>query len=270
MEIYHPLAFLRNGWTHRRLILRLARRKIEARYRGSILGLIWVLIQPLLMLAIYAFVFGTVLGSRWPLAQVGDAPFALVLFSGMVLYSVFSECVNEAPNLMLANEIHIKQMRFPIEILPWVSLVAALFGFSINLALLVAFYFFAVGPPPLALLWIPLILAPLALMTLGVTWMFSWAGVFLRDLNQIAGILTTALLFLSPVFYTIERIPESLRPLYALNPFVPLIESFRGALFANRFPDNPGLLAVGAGAWAVAWLGYIGFMRTKKGFADVL
>lgn len=270
MEISRPFSFLRVGWRHRRLIVRLARRKIEARYRGSALGSSWTLLQPLLMLAVYTFVFGVVFQSRWQLDTGGQTPFALVLFAGMIFYGIFAECITEAPSLMLANQTYIKQMMFPIEILPWVSVVAALFSFAVNLALLAVFQVALQGPPPWTSLAAPLLLAPLLLLTLGMTWMFSAAGVFLRDLSQIAGVLATTALFLSPIFYPADRIPESFRPFYDLNPLVPMIEAFRAALFEGQLPDPRTLVALTALCWGVAWLGYVGFMRTRKGFADVL
>lgn len=270
MEIPSPFSFLRVGWRHRRLILRLARRKIETRYRGSMLGSLWTLLQPLLMLAVYTFVFGTVFQSRWQLEGSAQTPFALVLFAGMIFYSVFAECVTEAPTLMTSNQTYIKQVLFPIEVLPWVSLAAALFGFAVNMALLLVFLVALVGLPPGSALAAPLLLVPLLLLTLGASWMLSAAGVFLRDLSQIAGIFTTTLLFLSPIFYPAERIPEAFRPLYSVNPFVPLIEDFRAALFEGRLPDAGTLLLLTALGWAVAWLGCLGFLSTKKGFADVL
>jgi lipopolysaccharide transport system permease protein len=270
LEIPSPLSFLRVPWRHRRLIVRLARRRIQTRYRGSVLGSLWTLLQPLMMLAVYTFVFGTVFESRWQLADGAQTPFALVLFAGMIFYSIFAECVTEAPTLMTANQTYIKQVLFPIEILPWVSVAAALFGFAVNLALLVAFQIGSEGIPPATALAAPLWLVPLLLLTLGLGWLLSAAGVFLRDLSQIAGVLTTTLLFLSPIFYPAERIPEAFQPAYALNPLVPMIEGFRGALFEGRLPEARALLLATALGGAVAWLGFLGFVNTKKGFADVL
>lgn len=269
-KLNNPLAFVLSGWKHRDLVLRLARRRIETRYRGAALGVLWVWIHPLLMLAVYAFVFGAVFQSRWPLAQATDAPFALVLFSGLILYATFSECVVEAPGLMLANQVHIKQMQFPIEILPWVSFAGALFGFTVNAGLLLVFYVLLVGLPPGTALLAPLYLLPLSLWTLGVVWLLSSGGVYLRDLAQVAAVLTTALLFLSPIFYSAEQIPEALRPYYALNPLVPIVEGFRSVLFYGRVPSSPAILVTTFLGWGAAWLGYLGFMKTKKGFADVL
>src|SRR5690606_2998135 len=126
------------------------------------------------------------------------------------------------------------------------------------------------GVPPVAALAAPLWLVPLVLLTLGLSWLLSAAGVFLRDLSQVAGVLTTTLLFLSPIFYPAERIPEPFQPAYALNPLVPMVEGFRGALFEGRPPDLGALALVTALGWMVAWFGFLGFVNTKKGFADVL
>lgn len=270
LETPRPLSFLNAGWRHRRLILRLARRKIESRYRGSLLGSSWTLLQPLLMLAVYTFVFGAVFQARWGLQDETETPFALVLFAGMIFYGVFAECINEAPTLMTSNQSYIKQVLFPIEILPWVSLVAALFGFAVNLVLLFLFILVLTGPPPWTAVLAPLLMVPLLLLVVGLTWLLSAAGVFLRDLSQVAGVFTTALLFLSPIFYPADRIPDAFRPIYGLNPMVPLIEGFRGLLFAGRPPEPRAILFLLALGGVMAWLGYFGFMRTKKGFADVL
>jgi lipopolysaccharide transport system permease protein len=267
----HPFAFLQAGWVHRALIVRLARRKVEARYRGSLLGSLWAWIQPLLLLSVYTFVFAVVFEARWGLTEGGGlTPFALAAFAGMVYYGVFSECVNEAPNLLLANQAFIRQVRFPVEVLPWVTLVASLFGFAINLLLLVAFALLVLGRVPWTLALVPVVAVPLLLITLGVTWLLSSAGVFVRDLAQITGVATTALLFLSPVFYPASRIPESFQSIYSINPFATLIETFRGALFEGQLPDPAPLAGVAFAGWLVSWIGFLAFMKAKDGFADVL
>jgi homopolymeric O-antigen transport system permease protein len=268
---HHPLAFLRTGWKHRSLIVRLARRKVQARYRGSLLGSLWAWIQPLLLLSVYTFVFGLVFKTRWGTdSPAGATPFALAALAGMIYFTVFSECINEAPTLMIANQAFIRQVRFPVEVLPWVSLLASLFTFAVNLALLLVFEIFVRGRLPWTIVLVPGLVVPLLLLTLGATWALSSAGVFLRDLGQIAGVATTALLFLSPIFYPATRIPEQFQPYYRLNPFVTLIEAMRAALFEQHVPELAAVAAVGLVGWLVAWLGFLGFMKSKDGFADVL
>ena len=268
--MYQPHSFLWTGWKHRQLIARLTWRKIEARYRGSILGLLWTLLHPLMMLAIYTFIFSFVFKAKWYMPGGERAEFALFLFSGMIVYAIFAECVNEAPGLMLANQIYIKQLIFPTEILAWVSLATSLFGFFVNSLLLLIFYIAVLGNPPISSLWLPLLIAPVALATLGVIWFLSSIALFLRDIAHVVGVLTTALLFLSPIFYPSSVIPDRFRSYYYLNPFASILDMSKEALFHGAAPDWATLAAFTLGGWVVAWLGYIWFMKTKRTFADVL
>jgi lipopolysaccharide transport system permease protein len=273
MGIYQPFAFLRSGWKHRELIQTLARRKIELRYRGSQLGFLWTIINPLMLLAVYTFVFSFVFKSRWgasDAAHPATAEFSLYLFSGMILYSVFAECVNEAPGLILQNSDFVKQHIFPLETLPWVSLLATLFNFAVGMSILVVFFPFVLGVPPISLFYLPLILLPIVLLTLGTSWFLASLGVFLRDISQVVSVLTTALLFLSPIFYPVSRIPEQMRDVYNLNPFARIIEMSKGVIFHGSAPDWWSLAALCLGGWIVAWLGYVCFMKSKHGFADVV
>jgi lipopolysaccharide transport system permease protein len=266
-----PLSFVISGWRQRRLISQLTHARIDARYRGSMLGGLWVAVLPLLMLGIYTFVFAVVFRARWggPAAG-GDMPFALIIFSGLILFGVFSECVNEAPGLMHANQNYIKQVTFPSETLAWVTLLAALWRSAVSLLILLAFYRVAIGWPPLTSLCIPLAMLPVSLLTLGFVWLVSSLGVFVRDLAQLISVFTSALLFLSPIFYPISRVPAPLQRYLRLNPFSTILESSRQSLFEGQPPDWVALAAVTAVAWGVAWAGYAWFMRTKGGFADVL
>lgn len=265
-----PFAFLLCGWRHRRLIAQLARNRTQARYRGSLLGGFWVLALPLLMLGVYTFVFSVVLETRWSGPDVGPGHFPLLLFAGLILFNVFAECANEAPGLMQANQAYIKQVLFPSEVLAWVSLVTALWRCAASLGMLLAFYALVIGWPPLASAAGALALLPLAGLTLGSVWLLASLGVFLRDLSQVISVFTAALLFLSPVFYPASRVPEALRPWLGLNPFVPILETWRQSLFDGRLPDWSALALVTAASWGVAWAGYAWFMKTKGSFADVL
>ena len=187
-----------------------------------------------------------------------------------MLYTVFSECVNEAPESLFQNAVYIKQHVFPSEVLAWASALSAVFSFLVNLLILVVFDVLILGVPGYAALYMPLMIVPVLLWTLGVVWIVSSIGVYLRDLGQVIPPLTTALLFLSPIFYPASRVPESFRWIYEFNPFVFILETARGALFYNRPPDWLGLGLCVLVAWLVAWCGYNCFVATKKGFADVL
>lgn len=270
IPIYQPFAFLSSGWKHRELIGRLAWRKIELRYRGSLLGFLWAIINPLLLLAVYTFIFSIVFKAKWGSDEAGTAEFSLFLFSGIILYSVFAECVNEAPGLILQNSAFVKQHLFPLETLPWVSLAATLFNFAVGMLVLAVFHLFVLGLPPLSSLYIALILLPIVLLTLGASWLLASLGVFLRDISQVVGVLTTALLFLSPIFYPASRIPERMQATYFLNPFARIIEMSKGVLFRGVAPEWIPLAAMCLGGWIAAWIGYVWFMKSKQGFADVV
>jgi lipopolysaccharide transport system permease protein len=270
LNSYNPLAPLALIWRYRELALPLAGRKISARYRGSLLGMLWAVLNPLLMLGIYTFIFSVVFQSKWGLDR-GDKPeFALFLFSGLILYSVFSECLNEAPALLLNNKLYIKQLVFPTEILAWVTVLNGLFNLVINFVILVIFQTVVMGPPTPTLLYFPLIVLPIVLITLGSIWFVASIGIYLRDLGHIVRLFTTALLFLSPIFYPASRVPERFQAYYTLNPFGHLLEMSKGVLFYEKAPDPTLLGACLAGSWAFSWLGYMWFMRAKKGFADVV
>lgn len=262
-----PLAV---AWKHRALISRLARREIESRYRGSLLGLTWSVATPLLMLAVYTFVFSVVFKARWGTGSERRGEFALILFSGLLTFGLFSECVNRAPGMILENIAYVKKVVFPLETLAWVGLLGALFNTVIGVLILLVGRLALGVPPPLTSLLLPLLLIPLCLLVLGTTWFLSSVGVFLRDIRQIVPVLTTVLLFVSPIFFPASAVPEPFRSILSLNPLAPTVESVRAVLFFGRSPDwGSWTLSLGISA-AVCWLGFAWFANTRKGFADVV
>lgn len=266
-----PFEVFTSGWRNRTLIGRLARREIEARYRGSILGLAWSLLVPLILLAVFTFIFSIVFRAKFgDLPERGRGQFALILFSGLILFNVFAECLNRAPTLMLQHAGYIKKVVFPLEVLPWVVLCVALFNAVVSIAALVVGYLLLLGlPPASAVLW-PLMLLPVILATLGLTWFLAAFGVYLRDLQQFVPVVVTVLLYLSPIFYPLTALPVGFQRLVMLSPLAVAIEEGRDMLFAGRLPNWPLLGAHLLLAWLIAWLGYMFFRKTRKGFADVV
>ncbi|MBY6266406.1 ABC transporter permease (plasmid) [Azospirillum sp. 412522] len=265
-----PLAIFRSAWRHRALILRLARREIDARYRGSMLGIVWAVLNPILMLMVYTFVFSVVFRARWGVGGESNTEFALLLFSGLILFNVLGECLNRAPGLLLENVSYIKKVVFPLEILPMVSLAVALFNAGIGFVILLLFHLVVAGLPPVTALLMPLVVLPLCLITLGLSWFFAAAGVFLRDIRQVVGVGVTVLMFLSPIFYPMSAIPERFRPILHLNPMTAILEHSKDLLFWGRVPSLLDWGLATLGAWLVAWLGYLWFMKIRRGFADVV
>lgn len=267
-----PLAMWRSVWLNRRLIARLARRDIVARYRGSLGGLLWTVATPVIMLAVYTFVFSVVFQARWgseELAQ-GRAQFALVLFAGLLMHGLLAETLNAAPALVTAHANYVKKVVFPLETLPVIQLCVALFQCLAGVAVLLAAQWLLGGGVPATAPLLPLVLLPLVLLTLGLAWFVAALGVYVRDVGQVTQVFTTVLLFASPVFFPLSAIPERFRGLMQLNPLAFLITQARELLVWGRLPDFWGLLACSAGALGVAWLGYAWFQATRKGFADVL
>ncbi|HSJ97699.1 MAG TPA: ABC transporter permease [Myxococcota bacterium] len=266
-----PWSFLDCAIRHRRLIARLTRARIDARYRGSLLGWLWMWVLPLLLLAVYTFVFGEVFRTRWGADLAGGgSSFALVLFCGLLIFGLFSECLNEAPTLLAAHQPYLKQLLFPSEILAWVVLGTAAVRLAVGLLLLLAVRWLVLGPPPLTVLWLPLACLPVALLALGGTWLISSLGLFVRDIGHGISAFTAALLFLSPVFYPVAHVPEAFGRWYWLNPLTPALESARAALFEGARPEALPLAVSTAVGFAIAWLGYGWFQRAKAGFVDVL
>jgi len=164
----------------------------------------------------------------------------------------------------------VKRVVFPLEILPVVAAGAALFHAAVSLAVLLGAVFVATGSIPWTALLFPLVLVPLLMLTLGVAWVLASLGVFMRDVGQVVGLLTTVLLFLSPVFFPITAVPESFRPWMQVNPLTFAIEQSRALLIFGELPAWQDWLVYTAATGVVAWAGYAWFQKTRKGFADVL
>ncbi|MFN7834381.1 MAG: ABC transporter permease [Burkholderiaceae bacterium] len=265
-----PGSAVRSLWQHRSLIRALIKREVVGRYQGSVMGIVWSFLNPLFMLGVYTFVFSVVFKARWGGGEGSKTEFALVLFAGLIVFNLFAECVTRAPNLILAHANYVKKVVFPLEILPVVSLGAAFFHAAISLLVWLVFYVLLFGWPQPSALLLPLIFAPLMLMTLGASWALASLGVYLRDVGQLIGLVMTVLMFLSPIFYPLSALPVAYQPLLALNPLAPAIEWARTVLYWGQMPDIRLLGVYWALTALTAWGGYAWFQKTRKGFADVL
>ncbi len=266
----HPKEIILSLTKNRDLIYSLIKREVQGRYRGSVMGLLWPFLTPLLMLAVYTFVFSVVFKARWSVGSDSKTEFALVLFAGLIVFNLFSECVNRAPSLILSNVNYVKKVVFPLEVLPWISMGAALFHMTISLGVWLLFYVVFFGVPHLTVILFPTVLLPLILFTMGLSWMLASLGVYLRDIGQLMGILTTILMFLSPVFYPITSLPLAYQRLFLFNPLTPTIEQARRVLVFGDCLDWPSVLIALAVGLMVSWLGFYWFQKTRKGFADVI
>jgi lipopolysaccharide transport system permease protein len=249
----------------------MTRREVIGRYKGSALGLAWSFINPIFMLAVYTFVFSVVFKSRWGTGGDGNkTQFAIVLFMGMIVHGLMAEVLNRAPSLIVSNVNYVKKVVFPVETLPVVAMGAALFHALVSLCVLLTTFLVFNGYLHWTAVLAPIVLLPLVILTLGLAWMLASLGVFLRDVGQTISIITTVLLFLSPVFYPMSALPESFRPWMMSNPLTFIIEQAREVVVWGHLPEFWGLLVYTTCASIVAWLGYAWFQATRRGFADVL
>lgn len=253
----------------------MTKREIISRYRGSFLGILWTFINPILMLSIYTFIFSVVfkvrLDSQNSSVIYDDKfAFALLLFTGLILFNLFSECLARAPGLILANINYVKKIIFPLEILPLISLCSALFHAGISFLVLFSFLLITSHPIEWTIIFLPIILFPLVLLTLGLSWILAAIGVFVRDIGQFIGLVLTMLLFLSPIFYPASALPESIRDYLFLNPLTLIIEQARTVILYGQLPDWSSLILYYLFALLIAWTGLLWFNKTRKGFADVL
>ncbi|KPJ90136.1 MAG: sugar ABC transporter permease [Gammaproteobacteria bacterium SG8_11] len=256
---------------HRELILQMTKREVIGRYKGSVMGLLWSFINPVLMLAVYTFVFSVVFRAKWGIGGEGSkAEFAVLLFVGLIVHALFAEVINRAPNLILGNINYVKKVVFPLEILPIITMGAALFHGLISLGVLLGAFALLNGFLHLTSLLIPLVLLPLVFVTLGFAWLLTSLGVYIRDVGQTIGIVTTVMLFLAPVFYPMSALPEKYQVYLLGNPLTFIIEQARRVLIFGQFPNWSGLAVYGIISILIVWIGYWWFQKTRKGFADVI
>jgi len=265
-----PLALLASLYKNRILILDLIKREVVGRYRGSTMGLLWSFFNPVLMLAVYTFMFSVVFKARWVGGSDSKVEFALIMFTGLMMFNLFGEVVNRAPSLILSNANYVKKVVFPLEILPVVALGSAAFHLLVSLLVWILFFLVFFALPSWTALQIFMILIPLMLLTLGLAWLLASLGVYLRDVGQIISVVTMVLMYLSPIFYPVSAVPEKVRELMSLNPMTYIVEDARNVMIFGKSLDWFHWGAWTAVSALIAWLGFAWFQKTRKGFADVL
>jgi lipopolysaccharide transport system permease protein len=273
MSNYHPAtpaAMLSSLLRHRELLWALVKRDFIGRYKGSMLGVVWSLFNPLLMLAIYTIVFSVAFKAKWGVGEESKVAFAITLFSGIIIHNFFAECLNRAPSLITSQPNYVKKVVFPLEILPWMALFSALLHFLVSFGVLLVFCLLDGVVVQSGALLIPIALVPLVLMIMGISWFFASLGVYFRDLSQVMGMVTTVALFMAPIFYPIEALPQAYGKLLVWNPITLPVILLRNLMLW----DKPFLW----GAWAISLvigllvcqIGYWWFQKSRRGFADVL
>jgi lipopolysaccharide transport system permease protein len=258
-------------WRQRQLILQMTRREVVGRYRGSLIGVAWSFINPLLMLCLYTFVFSVVFKSRWGVSEnESRVDFAIILLAGMIVFGIFSDVVNRAPGLIVSNVNYVKKVVFPLEILPWVAVGSTLFHNCVSLVVLLLVQLVLTLSLPWTVVLFPLVILPLIFIALGLAWFLAATGVFVRDVGQITGVITTVAMFLSALFYPVSALPPAYQPWLKLNPLVLIIAESRNVLVFGKLPDWRALSITLLSSLIVAFAGFWWFQKIRKGFADVI
>jgi len=247
----------------------LAKREVSGRYRGASLGVAWSLLQPFMMLAVYTLAFGQILKSRWPGADdVGS--FAMILFVGIVIHAFFAECLSKGPTLVASNSSYVKRILFPLEVLPWPTLLSALFHLATSCMVLLVFLVLMGRTLHETALLLPLVVAPLAFLAVGCMWILAAIAVYVRDVGQVIGPFTTAMVFLSSAIVPVDAVPESFRFVFEWNPITPVIDAARAVVLDGDLPDVGRLIVLSCFGAAAFFAGFAIFRRLRSGFSDVL
>jgi len=264
VDIFKPLT------QHAHLLVQLSKRGIQSRYRGSVLGMFWSLLTPLLMLLVYSFVFSVVFKAKWNHPGAEDANFGVILFSGMIIHALFSEPMVLSSTSITGNTQYVKKVVFPLEIMAWSTTIVASFQALISFFILIVFMLLSGMSIHPTLLLFPVVVAPLILFSIGLGWILSSLTVFIRDIAQLVGIVSTIALFISPVFYPVERLPLPWQTIIYLNPISYIVDQMRRIAIYGEMPDWAGLGFYTLISLLVAWAGLNIFQRLRAGFADVL
>ncbi|MEP6898965.1 MAG: ABC transporter permease [Rhodanobacter sp.] len=265
-----PLSLLRSTWKNRELIVQLTRKDVIGRYKGSLFGLAWSFMSPLFMLGIYTLFFTEVFHARWGGMGDGKGGFATALFAGLIIYTLFAESISRGSQLVTDNANYVTKVIFPLEILPWVSTLTALYHALASLIVLALFSLIFTGHIATTFLLFPVVLLPLVLISNAAGWLLASLGVYVRDVGQMTSLIVLALLYTSPVFFPLENQKPAVQAVMHFNPLTLLIVQARNVLLWGIWPDWSALAIYTAGALVACWLAYAWFQRTRAGFIDVL
>lgn len=255
------------------------RRELVGRYRGSFLGIAWPVLQPVIQILVFTLIFYKFMNMRWPSASTGSGAgveggsgavmYGLNIFAGMIVFNFFAEILSRSPTAILAHPNLVTKVRFPLLLLPVVTVGAAMVGLVIGSVLLSLVMLLIYGFSAYALL-LPIYFIPILAYGLTVAWLLAGLGVYMRDIGQIMPSVISLLMFLTPIFYPASAIPESIKLIFYFNPMAWGVDVFRSLLILGTLPDNHlffiNLVVSLAGVIAARLF----FNRISKGFSDVL
>jgi len=265
-----PWRIVTNLNQHRHLVGQFAKREIEKRYKGTLLGIFWSFLTPLIMLGVYTIVFGFIFGGSYGHSGETKTQFALGLFSGLLLWDLIGSSIIGSPGLIIANPNYVTKVIFPLEIIPLCNFIAGSFHMLIGFLPLLLFIMIAEGGIPWSAVQIIPIIIPVVFYCLGISWALSALGVFIRDIGSIIPPVITIFMFMSAIFFPLCAIPKDYRWIIELNPVAILISMARNALVFGQSVDPYALCIQLVASLIAATLGYALFMKCKPAFADVI
>lgn len=266
-----PIRPIVDLWRNRELLWQFTLRNVELRHRGSHLGLMWSVVNPLLMLGLYVVVFGHIFGGSFRvLANETKVDFALALFLGLSLFQIFAEVLAMAPQVIVGNPNFVKKVVFPLEILPAAAVGASTFHALISLVMVILGVVVLGKGLSVEALWFPVIVVPVILLSMGIGWFISALGVFFRDIAQLVAFISMVLMYSSAIFFPSSVIPPALYSVLRFNPLLLAIDLARDTVMWHRPINLPHLIYLTAVSLLVCAAGYSSFRRMSPWFADVL
>lgn len=260
----------KTAYRNKELLFQLIQRDISDKYKGSLLGVIWAFINPLLMLAVYTVVFKFIFKARWPDTGETTSEFALMLFVGLLIHGAAAEVISRSTISISANKNYVKKIIFPLPILSWSLVSSALIHLFFGLVILLTISILWRKSIFITIFFLPIIILPYLFFLLGLAWFLSALSVYFKDINQVAPSLITVLLFTSTVFFPLDNAPDLVKPLLVFNPLTLIIESSREVLFYGKLPDSMALTTYYIASLIACSSGFYIFNRLAKGFSDAL
>jgi lipopolysaccharide transport system permease protein len=269
-ERKHIVALAQSIYNNWFVLIQLTRSEVLTRYRGSMLGLVWVALNPVFMLIVYTFVFSTLLKARWAVQDAGNAVYALQLFAGIVVHAFFSECLIQSTSIVSRNINFVKKIVFPLDMLPVVTIISATINMIIGILVAILAVQIIGDGVTVKILLIPFVFIPFIIFMLGISLIVCTIGVYVKDIGHVTGLISTAMLFLSPVLYPLSFLPESIREMAWINPLSFIIEQFRLILLHGEGLNWTGLFIYLMVSIVVLSIGYYFFQKHRWGFSDAI
>lgn len=254
----------RELWEYREMVASLVKRDLKGRYKGSVLGFLWMFLNPLLQLTVYTVVFSTIM-------RMGIDKFYLFLFVALVPWLFFSTCLSAGTTVVFSQQDMVKKIYFPREVLPLAFTLSQFVNMLLSfIVIFIVIIFSGVGINPAALMYLPLVMLVEFILALGVTCLVSALNVYFRDLEHILGIVSMAWMYLTPILYPIDMVPQQYVKLFYLNPMTSITIAYRDILYYGQAPQLRTLLNAAVMGAVVLLAGQITFGKLQRHFAEEL